>query len=148
MSSQCKGRRCLQESFHSWSGNKWNFLLYLRRIFYHNIIFKYPVHSYLQARVVNGSYIWFTIIYAFQPMFSRLCMLSPHFLLNVIMFPKRSLVDILCLLRFFLLLLFFFFFFLSFFLSFFLPPKVYPTHFSATTERKSMKLHRNIKHYE
>ena len=54
MSSQCKGRRCLQESFHSWSGNKWNFLLYLRRIFYHNIIFKYPVHSYLQARVVNG----------------------------------------------------------------------------------------------
>ena len=29
----------------------------------------------------------------------------------------------------------------SFFLSFFLPPKVYPTHFSATTERKSMKLH-------
>ena len=33
-------------------------------------------------------------------------------------------------------------------LSFFLPPKVYPTHFSATTERKSMKLHRNVKHYE
>jgi hypothetical protein len=31
--------------------------------------------------------------------------------------------------------------------SFFLPPKVYPTHFSATTERKSMKLHRNVKHY-
>ena len=33
-------------------------------------------------------------------------------------------------------------------LSFFLPPKVYPTHFSATTEWKSMKLHRNVKHYE
>jgi hypothetical protein len=33
-------------------------------------------------------------------------------------------------------------------LSFFLPPKVYPTHFSATSERKSMKLHRNVKHYE
>jgi hypothetical protein len=32
-------------------------------------------------------------------------------------------------------------------ISFFLPPKVYPTHFSATTERKSMKLHRNVKHY-
>ena len=32
--------------------------------------------------------------------------------------------------------------------SFFLPPKVCPTHFSATTERKSMKLHRNVKHYE
>jgi uncharacterized membrane protein len=30
-------------------------------------------------------------------------------------------------------------------LSFFLPPKVYPTHFSATTERKSMKLHMNVK---
>jgi hypothetical protein len=30
---------------------------------------------------------------------------------------------------------------LSFFLSFFLPPKVYPTHFSENTERKSMKLH-------
>jgi hypothetical protein len=28
--------------------------------------------------------------------------------------------------------------------SFFLPPKVYPTHFSATTERKSMKLHWNV----
>jgi hypothetical protein len=25
---------------------------------------------------------------------------------------------------------------------------VYPTHFSAITERKSMKLHRNDKHYE
>jgi hypothetical protein len=33
--------------------------------------------------------------------------------------------------------------------SFFLPsPKVYLTHFSATTERESMKLHRNVKHYE
>ena len=32
--------------------------------------------------------------------------------------------------------------------SFFLSPKVYPTHFSATTERKSMKLRRNVKHYE
>jgi hypothetical protein len=32
--------------------------------------------------------------------------------------------------------------------SFFLLPKVCPTHFSATTERKSMKLHRNVKHYE
>jgi hypothetical protein len=32
--------------------------------------------------------------------------------------------------------------------SFFLLPKVYPTHFSATTDRKSMKLHRNVKHYE
>jgi hypothetical protein len=30
-------------------------------------------------------------------------------------------------------------------ISFFLPPKVYPTHFSATTEQKSMKLHRNNK---
>jgi hypothetical protein len=29
--------------------------------------------------------------------------------------------------------------------SFFLPPKVYPTHFSATTEWKSMKLIRNVK---
>jgi hypothetical protein len=29
----------------------------------------------------------------------------------------------------------------------FLPSKVCPTHFSATTERKSMKLHRNVKHY-
>ena len=29
-------------------------------------------------------------------------------------------------------------------LSFFLPPKVYP----ATNERKSMKIHRNVKHYE
>ena len=38
--------------------------------------------------------------------------------------------------------------FLLLLLSFFLPPKVYPTHFSATTERKSMKLHRNVKHYE
>ena len=57
----------------------------------------------------------------------------------IIMSPKRSLRDILCLLRFLLLF---------FFLSFFLPPKVYPTHFSATTERKSMKLHRNVKHYE
>ena len=37
---------------------------------------------------------------------------------------------------------------LSFFLSFFLPPKVYPTHFSVFTEWKSMKLHRNVKHYE
>ena len=33
-------------------------------------------------------------------------------------------------------------------LSFFLPSKVCPTHFSATTERKSMKLHRNVKQYE
>jgi hypothetical protein len=33
-------------------------------------------------------------------------------------------------------------------LSFFLPPKVCLTHFSATTEWKSMKLHRNAKHYE
>ena len=33
-------------------------------------------------------------------------------------------------------------------LSFFLPPKVYLTHFSATTEQNSMKLHRNVKHYE
>ena len=33
-------------------------------------------------------------------------------------------------------------------LSFFLPPKVYPTHFSVFTERKSMKFHRNVKHYE
>jgi hypothetical protein len=134
MSSQCKGRRCLQESFHSWSGNKWNFLLYLRRIFYHDIIFKYPVHSYLQARVVNGSYIWFTIIYAFQPMFSQLCMLSPHFLLNVITYCVCSVSS----------------YYYSYYSSssFFLPPKVYPTHFSATTERKSMKLHRNIKHYE
>jgi hypothetical protein len=33
---------------------------------------------------------------------------------------------------------------LSFFLSFFLLPKVYPTHFSTTTEWKSMKLHRNL----
>jgi uncharacterized ion transporter superfamily protein YfcC len=33
-------------------------------------------------------------------------------------------------------------------LSFFLPPKVYPTHFSATIEQKSIKLHRNVKHYE
>ena len=31
--------------------------------------------------------------------------------------------------------------------SFFLPPKVYPTHVSATTVRKSMKLHRHVKHY-
>jgi hypothetical protein len=37
---------------------------------------------------------------------------------------------------------------LSFFLYFFLPPNVYPTHFSATTERKSMKLNSNVKHYE
>jgi hypothetical protein len=28
------------------------------------------------------------------------------------------------------------------------PAKSSPTHFSATTERKSMKLHRNVKHYE
>jgi hypothetical protein len=33
-------------------------------------------------------------------------------------------------------------------LSFFLLPKVYPTHFSATTERKSMKLHRNVDSYK
>jgi hypothetical protein len=33
-------------------------------------------------------------------------------------------------------------------LSFFLPPKVYPTYFSATTEWKSMKFHRNVKNYE
>jgi hypothetical protein len=33
-------------------------------------------------------------------------------------------------------------------LSFFLPPKVYLTYFSATTEWKSMKLHRNVKNYE
>ena len=33
-------------------------------------------------------------------------------------------------------------------LSFFLPLKVCPTHFSATTEWKSMKLHRNVKNYE
>ena len=32
---------------------------------------------------------------------------------------------------------------LSFF--FFLPPKVYPTHFSATNERKSMKIHRYVR---
>ena len=32
--------------------------------------------------------------------------------------------------------------------SFFLLPKVYPTHFSAITEWKSMKHHRNVKHYE
>jgi hypothetical protein len=32
--------------------------------------------------------------------------------------------------------------------SFFLPPKVCPTHFSATTERKLMKFHRNVKHYD
>ena len=32
--------------------------------------------------------------------------------------------------------------------SFFLPSKVCPIHFLATTERKSMKLHRNVKHYE
>ena len=38
--------------------------------------------------------------------------------------------------------------FLFFFLSFFLPPKFCPTHFSATIERKSMKLHRNVKHYQ
>jgi hypothetical protein len=50
----------------------------------------------------------------------------------IIMSPKQSLGDILCLLRFLLLLLFF----LSFF---FLLPKVYPIHFSATTERKSMR---------
>jgi hypothetical protein len=54
---------------------------------------------------------------------------------------SKSLGDILCLLRFFL-------FIILLFLSFFFPPKVYPTHFSATTERKSMKLHRNVKHYE
>jgi hypothetical protein len=60
------------------------------------------------------------------------------------MSAKQSLGDILCLLRFLL----FFFFFLSFFIYFFLPPKVYPTHFSATTERKSMKLNSNVKHYE
>ena len=58
----------------------------------------------------------------------------------IIMSPKQSLGDILCLLRFFLLLLLY--------SSFFLPPKVYSTHFSATTERKSMELHRNVKHYE
>ena len=62
---------------------------------------------------------------------------------SIIMSPKRSLGDMLCLLRFFLLLLLFLLFFF-----FFLPPKVYPTHFSATTERKSMKLHRDVKHYE
>jgi hypothetical protein len=32
--------------------------------------------------------------------------------------------------------------------SFILPPKVCPTHFSATTERKLMKFHRNVKHYD
>ena len=32
--------------------------------------------------------------------------------------------------------------------SFFLPSKVCAIHFSATTERKSMKLYRNVKHYE
>ena len=36
---------------------------------------------------------------------------------------------------------------LSFFLSFF-GQKFCPTHCSATIERKSMKLHRNVKHYE
>jgi hypothetical protein len=60
---------------------------------------------------------------------------------SIIMSPKRSLGDMLCLLRFLLLLLLLF----LLFFFFFLPPKVYPTHFSATTERKSMKL---VKHYE
>jgi hypothetical protein len=59
---------------------------------------------------------------------------------RIIIRNGASLGDILRLLRF--LLLFFFF------LSFSLPPKVYLTHFSPTTERKSMKFHRNVKHYE
>jgi hypothetical protein len=56
------------------------------------------------------------------------------------MSPKQSLGDIVF--APFLLII------ILLFLSFFFPPKVYPTHFSATTERKSMKLHRNVKHYE
>ena len=54
----------------------------------------------------------------------------------LVMSPKLG--DILCLLRFLL--------FLLFFLSFF--RQVYQTHFSETTEWKSMKLHRNVKRYE
>ena len=53
--------------------------------------------------------------------------------------PQTKFGDLLCLHHFLLLLLLLLFFF---FLSFFLLPKVYPTHFSA------MKLHRNVKHYE
>ena len=71
-----------------------------------------------------------------------LCLFAYSGCQHIFMSLKRSLGDILCLLRFFFLL---FFFFLSFFLSF---SFFLSTHFSATTERKSMKLHRNVKHYE
>ena len=69
--------------------------------------------------------------------------LAACIILAILLSPQTKLGDLLSLHRFFFLLLLLFLF-----LSFFPPPKVYPTHFSATTERRSMKLHRNVKHYQ
>jgi hypothetical protein len=120
-------------------------LLQLDWTIFKGVIALFGIENFIKKFLCRAlPWFWMVITKVFSIMMKKVCAcgggVGGH-LQVIIMSPKQSLGDILCLLRFLLLLLFF----LSFF---FLLPKVYPIHFSATTERKSMKLHRNVKHYE